>query len=964
MLARLEIRLFGGVRIRRGGTLLGGFISAKAPALLAYLICNPGPHGREALAGLLWGEMPEADARNNLRQTLSNLRKKVGDHLLITRAHVEFDFTAPYWLDVERFEAWTKQSADAHALQEAVSLYRGDFLAGLSPRHAPSFEEWMLAQRARYRELALWALQRLLDEHLRTRELGQAMDTATRLLALDPWREEAHRQLMRALAYSGQRTAALAQFERCRRLLRDELGVTPSVETVRLYERIRALGDASSSNLPSASTPFFGRERELARIRSWAIAQDTRLLTIVGPGGVGKSRLALTAARIHASDFLEGAWLVPLISTDQEASLAGAVAVALGLQLSSGPDVEARLLPFLQEREMLLVLDNMEHLLSAENLAWLAALLARSPDVKLLVTSRERLNLHAETVLELGGLPFSFHGAAQAADQDRGARDGGKPHPGAPFPLARAMQPPAARLFLARACQVRPDFDGIGQEEAVERLCQLVDGLPLAIELAASWVRAMELEDILVEVERGLDFLRATWQDLPERHRSLQAVFEYSWRMLTPEERAIYPRLAVLGGGFTAQAAQAVAGASFFALAGLVDKSLLSLEDGRYALHPMLRQFAMEKLQAQPSQLADARRAHARYYARFVQQLEPILFGGALEPALHRVEPELENLQLAWETGVNQRDLAVINALADGLVQIVDLFGLYREGRALATRAVQALEAWAGSTQEGPDPQEEALALGRAHGLAAVSCVRLGDSASALAHAQAGLRLLASCRPHLAYAHSLVYAGIAAYSANELEQAVSCWQEGAEAYRAAGSMWGECVALNNLSEAMLALGRIQVTRQYAGSAYALAVKMQNSALMATTRQILAAAALEEGDAAAARVSAEEALALHRQTGYRVLGAHTLVLLARIARVEGDLPRVVAHLQESIAVFRQLGAQLHLRHLLVDLGAVSLEMDRRETAMAALSEARSLARACGDDALAAKAERLLAACPDS
>ncbi len=963
MLARLEIRLFGGVRIRRDGALLGGFISAKAPALLAYLVSNPGPHGREALAGLLWGEMPEADARNNLRQTLSNLRKKVGDHLLITRTHVAFNFTEPYWLDVEQFEAWTKQGQDADALQEAVSLYRGDFLAGLSPRHAPAFEEWMLAQRARYRELALWALQRLLDEHLRRRELGQAMDTATRLLALDPWREEAHRQLMRALVYSGQRTAALAQFEKCRRVLYEELGVAPSVETARLYERIRALGDASSSNLPSASTPFFGRERELARIRSWTTAQETRLLTIVGPGGVGKSRLALTAARIHASDFLEGAWLVPLISTDQEASLARAVAVALGLQLGSGPDVEAQLLHFLQEREMLLVLDNMEHLLSAENLTWLAALLARSPAVKLLATSRERLNLHAETVLELGGLPFAFQGAeTQSAEQGAGQGDqagyGGKSRPGPPLSRGQAP-PPAAQLFLARARQVRPDFDGIGQEAAVERLCQLVDGLPLAIELAASWMRAMALEDILAEVERGLDFLRATWQDLPERHRSLQAVFEHSWRMLTPEERDIYARLGVFGGGFSAQAAQAVAGASFASLASLVDKSLLTLEDGRYTRHPMLRQFAVEKLQADPLRCADVRRAHARYYAQFMRQMEPILFGGAIETALGRVAPELKNLQLAWEIAATRRLPAVINDLADGLTQIVDFFGLYREGRALALSAIRAFEG------DDPSPGEETtVALARAHGLAAVTCTRLGENETAKEHARTALRLLSSFPSRLAYAHSLVYAGVAAYSGNELQQAVSYWQEGAKAYRAAGSKWGECVALNNLSEVMLALGRIQAARQYADSAYALALEMQNSALMATTRQILAGAALEEGDAAAARAYAEEALALHRQTGYRVLSAHTLVILARIARMEGDLPRVADHLQESIAMFRQLGAQVHLRHLLVDLGAVSLEMDRRETAMAALSEARSLARASGDDALASRAERLLAACSPS
>ncbi len=943
MSARLEIRLFGGVRIRRGGTLLGGFVSAKAPALLAYLACNPGAHHREALAGLLWGELPEADARNNLRQTLSSLRKKVGEHLVITRAQVAFDFDAAYWLDVELFERWTREAGDLDALDEAIALYRGDFLAGFSPRSAPAFEEWMLAQRTRYREQVLWALQRLTDDRLHRRDLGRAMDAATRLLALDPWREEAYRQLMRALAYSGQRTAALAQFEKCRRVLDAELGVAPSLETIQLYERIRALGDRRIGNLSESAPPFFGREPELARIRAWAIGKEGRLLTIIGPGGVGKSRLALEAARSHAADFLEGVWLVPLSAVERSASLAGVVAATLGLPFTSGLPVETQLGHFLREKEMLLILDNMEHLLTGANLAWLTSLIAHSPDLKLLVTSRARLNLQAESVLVLGGLPSSLQEGSPLHSTS------GDPHLG-------ILQTPAGRLFLARARQVRPDFDGIGQEKALAELCRRVDGLPLAIELAASWIRAMELEDILAEVVRSLDFLQASWRDLPERHRSLQAVFDHSWRMLPPEEQEIYARLSAFGGGFTAQAAQAVAGASFHVLASLVDKSLLSLDAGRYTRHPMLRQFAEEKLQAHPSLCTDARRAHARHYARFIRQLEPFLFGGAVETVLRRVEPELKNLQRAWETGVDQHDLSVINGLSDGLAQIIEVFGLYQEGLTLARRAIEALEGCAAAPG-----QELALALGRAHGLAAVCYVRLSESEPARAHAQAGLDILAPWQPHLAYAHALIYAGAAAYSGGDLEQAAIYWQQAAEAYRTVGSVRGECVALNNVSEVMLSLERIDAARSHAARVYALAQEMQDSALMATTRQILAGVALWEGEIAAARAYAEEALHLHRRTGYRILVAHTLVVLARIAEEGEDRPQAVRRLQESIAIFRQLGAQAHLCSLLVDLGRLSMDLGRLDAAVTALHEARALAWRWGEAGLAEKAEALLAEC---
>jgi predicted ATPase/DNA-binding SARP family transcriptional activator len=878
-------------------------------------------HRRDALTGLLWGEMAEADARNNLRQALSNLRKLVGSHLVITRVTAEFCVETPFSLDVQQFERHLRAYETAEApiadLEAAVSLYRGEFLAGFYLHDAPAFEEWMLAQRERYRSLALYALHTLTGHYLRHREYDRAIDAATHLLALDSWREEAHRQLMLALARSGQRAAALAQYETCRRILDQELGVAPSAETTALYERIRATRDTAPHNLLPFSTSLIGREDELARIQRWLAGENNRLLTIIGPGGVGKTRLALQSAWACTTDFLEGTWFVPLAAVAKGEGLATAIAAAIGFRFTSSGQLETQLLDYLRGKEMLLVLDNMEHLLSGPNLSLLARL-SRAPSLKLLVTSRERLNLQAETLLQLDGLPCP-DGELQANDP-------------AADPLAHISLSPAVQLFVARARQVQDNFDPAGQEAALVRLCRLVGGLPLALELAASWVRTLDVMGIVTEIEQGLDFLRANWHDLPERHRSSQAVFDHSWKLLPPQEQQAYAGLSVFRSGFTAEAAQEVAGIHLPLLARLVDKSLLYREGNRYRFHPLLLQFAAEKLAASPALRAEVERKHARYYGRFIRELEPILLGGKVDDALDRVHPELDNLRLAWQTAIKNRETAVINDLADSFMQIFDLSGLYQEMRDMAIQAIQALEGYVD-----PGRAQDALALGRAYGLGAAFHFRLGEHERAIEHGQTSLKIIAPFQPHVAYAHSLMYSGAAAYGLQDLEKAVDYWQRGAEAYREVDSTWGECAALTNLAEALLTQDDLVTSRQYATAAHALARQMENAELMAVPLQILAVVALTEGDFEQAMAHGKQAVALHRQVDHKAHIANALTVLARIAMAQGDSQQAVAYLNESVVVLRQLANQRHLDLRLVALGRVALEAGRLETAEAALQE---------------------------
>ncbi len=308
----LYLSLLGGLHIARGADAtdppeparrrgLQGFISHKARALLVYLALNPRPQTRDTLAGLLWGLVPQQRACGNLRVALSNLRDVVPESICIERDRVTFDSTSPHWLDVAAFEALAN-AGDAASLHRATDLYQGDFLEGFYLRGAPAFEEWLLIKRERLRGLLLQALHRLARYHSERGEYDAGIEAARRILALDPWREEAHCELMRLLALAGQRSAALAQYEQCRRLLAEELSLAPLEETVALYEQIKAQRAAPAPFAPPSLTlPFAGRAAEHACLIDWwgklLRSQAGSLLLVEGEAGIGKTRLVEEALR-------------------------------------------------------------------------------------------------------------------------------------------------------------------------------------------------------------------------------------------------------------------------------------------------------------------------------------------------------------------------------------------------------------------------------------------------------------------------------------------------------------------------------------------------------------------------------------------------------------------------------------------------------------------------------------------
>jgi predicted ATPase/DNA-binding SARP family transcriptional activator len=689
----LHLELLGAPQITRGGSPIAGFVSAKAPALLIYLAVTARPHTRAALAGLLWGELPEPDARMNLRNAIANLRRLVGPHLIITRETLAFDRSAPYWLDVELFQANLQPpDPDLGRLRAAAALYKGDLLEGFYVRDAPAFEEWLLAERERLRQLALHALHALAARLTERGEYAAALDVATQLLARDPLREEAHRQVMWLLARSGRRDAALVQYDTCRHILDQELGVEPDAETTALYEQIKAgaiaaqpLLTARRDNLPVPATPLLGRAAELAQIVSLLAQPACRLLTLVGPGGVGKTRLALEVAAKQLSNFDDGAYFVELAPIRDPALVATTIAQVLELREADDQPVASVLKAWLRERELLLLLDNFEQILDAAPLV--GELLASCPRLKLLVTSRAPLRIRGEQ--ELPVAPLALPDLAHLPD---------------PQALSRYA---AVELFIQRAVSVQPDFRVTSENApALAAICSRLEGLPLAIELAAARIKLLSPQGILDRLGSRLALL--TWgpRDLPARQQTMRHTIAWSYDLLSAEERRLFRRLAIFAGGCTLEAAETVCNVSgdsapavLDGMAALVEQSLLRQDERAegqpyFTMLETIREYGLEQL-VTSGELADVQRRYTSYYVAMAETAEPELRGPHQVAWLDRLEREHDNLRAALARCLATAGQAELGLrLAARLGWFWYLHGHLSEGRRWLQQALAQTEHW------------------------------------------------------------------------------------------------------------------------------------------------------------------------------------------------------------------------------------------------------------------------------
>ncbi|MFB9681551.1 ATP-binding protein [Streptosporangium vulgare] len=607
--------------------------SAKTRALLCYLATTPGARSRAELAGLLWGERPDANARGSLRLALSELRKDVGGRLDITRDHVGFRADDGCFVDYWQL---TRDPTVAGALR----LWRGEFLDGLSFGDAPAFAGWLECERRRAR---------LVLRDLLVRPGPAASEHVVRLARivteLDPYDEEAHRVLIASLAGSGNRAAALACYEELRLRLARELGVDPAPETRALRRDLTPRpATARRAALPVPGSELVGRESDIRRLR--ALLSRERLVTLSGPGGIGKTRLAIAAAEAGGRDaaLLSATGTgehdaAPLSSTgtgEHDAaspcsadvafvSFAGVRADAavttlarrLGVDLSPPRPAAELLLAALADRSTLLVLDNLEHLPSFDGV--IAEILRVAPGLRVLATSRRRLDVPGQVIVPVEGL----------------------------------AEPAAEALFAARALRARPEFDPEREAPLVAAICAATGGLPLAIELAAGLLRAVPCADLAERLGVDTGLLCTAGPAARPRHASMRTVFETSWRLLDPAGRAALAALSVFGGGCTLRAALEVAATGPEALVHLVDHSMLRLTPaGRYTLHPVIQQLAAAHLED-----PGVRERHARHYARLLDRHATALQDGSDAEVVRVLGAEMDNIRLAWRASGHPRFL-------------------------------------------------------------------------------------------------------------------------------------------------------------------------------------------------------------------------------------------------------------------------------------------------------------------
>ena len=643
----------------------------KTSALLYYLAYQHDWVSREDILYLFWPDTEELKARNNLRQLLSAVRKlPFTDNLETNDQHLRWRIAS----DAQVF----KEAVEQKQWPEAVETYHGPLLDNLQAHTFPEFESWLELERAELLRVFKDAALHLSQDFMNSERYKEAAEVLGKILKQDPFDEISFRTYLKAIFLSEGRYKAKRELESYRQTLVRELGAEPEAATLNLLEDLESLAQEGEPgaqsvaisiktleakplhNLAFKLTPFVGRVKEKAELAQHLATPTCRLLTLLGAGGMGKTRLALAVAEDHLGSFEHGVWFVAFDALKNSDAMPYAIAEALNFRFYGQDDPKKQLLNYLSHKDMLLILDNLEHLLAGVPL--ITELLESSPKLKILATSRELLNLQAEHVFEVGGL--NLERQDEMSD--------------------------AHRLFVQAARKRRKNLT-LNEEDtlAITKICTLIEGMPLAIELAASWLSVLTPEDIANELEQGMTILEGQTRDTPARHQSVRAVFTYSWNLLSERERSILAKLAVFRGGFTRDAAKRVTGATLPILASLVNKSFLRvLPNGRYDRHPLVFEFCLEKLE----KLDDAQSVyeqHAEFFLELAEEARPHLEGKEQAQWFMRLEADHENLLTVLDWSLEKGKIETGLSLAVAIGVFWSLRGHYQLGR---TRFRQLLE--------------------------------------------------------------------------------------------------------------------------------------------------------------------------------------------------------------------------------------------------------------------------------
>ncbi len=859
--------------------------------LVAHLALRRDWIARTELAALLWPDQEPKLAYSNLRKSLFRLQSLAwGEHLESQGGSLRFVADT----DVQAFE----QALRDQRLADALAVHRGALLAGFDDDANDAWTGWLQFERNRlhaaWRGAALAHLNASVDT-------PAGIELSARLLEADPLDEGALRAHMTFLARAGQLGRARQVYRAFAAQLADQLGIEPGADLQALSESLgktavaQAVAVAPRAAASGEDGGFVGRSVERRRIAEMMARDDVRLLCLTGPGGIGKTRLARRTLRDLAPAFAQGAVFVPLEDVGAAGDLVDRVAREAGVELRGRAAPIEQLSAGLRDHHMLLALDNFEQL--TEHASLLEGLLAACPGIKLLVTSRVRLGLASEHLLPLEGLPVP-----ESEDMDRiDAFD-------------------AVRLFVAAAHRVEPGLVPAAEAAAIVEICRQVDGLPLALELAAAWTRVLSCETIAAELRAGADLLRSTDATHAPRHASIEQVFEQSWRRLGRAERDALARMAVFQGGFSVEAARAVAAAPLPVLGALADKSLLRRDGPRLALHPLVQQFAAAQLGQEAR--STTRAAHAEYFNRLMSQLQVASERGD-RTGLTSIDTELENCRLAFEWAVGHGQTEAVRGSVSTLHNYFDHRGRFEAGLMLLRQAIDA-------PALRPDPALQAQLLAGA----AQFEYRLDRYADAEGLARRALAA-AGRGARFETIRALNVLGACALRAERLTEARDHFRQVLSLATAQNREHHVAGALDHLALTEKGLGHFDAALELSLESLAQHRRIADNAGVALCLSNLASLYRARGDDETASAHLREALIVSERDGLQGTRGYVLANLAEITMKAGDLDASTAHARSAVELAETTGnramtswMKIHLARLAVrqgDLGSAHVTL---------------------------------------
>ena len=905
----LRLALFGAPTIEHEGAT-AALPFERRGQLVAFLALKRTWVPRAELAALLWPDQPAKLAYTNLRKALFRLQS------LPWPVAVELQEGAIRLVaatDVAEFEDALRTGRSA----DAVALRRGELLAGFDDDASEAWTAWLRFERDRlrvlWRDAALAGLEGATDA-------AAALDLSARLLDADPLDETAARTQIAWLARSGQLARAHQVYDAFAHRLDEELGLAPGVELERLRASLDATPAAPTRERAVAPAPcddgFVGRSIELRRIAERLGDGRCRLLTLVGPGGVGKTRLARRALEELRPAYADGGAFVTLedVATPEE----------IGMRLARELDVRVHgrdaiddVVAALRDRHVLLVLDNFEQLASGAR--QLQRLIDGCPGLTLVVTSRVRLALPGEWVFPVEGLP-----CPEDEDHDR----------------IEAFD--AARLFVRSASRVAPAFSAAAEAPAIVDICRQVEGLPLALELAAGWTRALSCEAIAEELRRGTELLKAVDGAQSARHASFEVVFDQSWRLLRPAERDALARLSVFHGGFSPEAARAVCGASLPVLGALVDKSLLRKEGSRLHLHPLVQQLAAERLGDESR--AAVRSAHAAHFANLLVQWSSATEEG--DPrVLRTIDEDYANCGEAWRHAIAHGHAERLARCAPTLHDYFDHRARFEEGLALF-----------GEARDAPVAQDDPALRARILAIAAHLEYRLARYADAEASARQALAAAPARDRAASYQAKSVLASCA-METNRLPEAAALFAEALALAQAGAKARDAASTLENMALVRKRMGNYDESLRLSLEALAHHRRNGDTAAVALCLSNLGSMYLLLGQDDAAAPHLEEAQALSERAGLVSTRAFALANLTELAMKAGDDARARQHAERALEVASSAGIRGLASWLEVQLARLAIRRGDLDAARSRLASGTGLALTL--DAVTLKAAPLLA-----